>query len=374
MSIQISLTKSHIIFSLLHGLTIAFLCNFLAIHIFEDITKEIYWTTGGFFVGAASGILILNGTLKALKTLIARNVALAVLIAFELALGLMLVIPYIFVSLYFEYPPMNHSICCETPINYGAKGFESVQISRPDGANISGWYVAPTIQKDNVVILLHGADNNRHATDWHAQQLIGAGYGVLMYDLRGHGESYGKLTMFNDVESHTGDLMAAVDFLNNNAGIKRNHMAVLGLSLGAYITFNLNTRDLNQFAALWMDGLRGENFRAEPIPNTISEYAMNILMTPLNPIGELYSGEKAPKSLPRFTDIIPNITKPKLMLVASGLDIEENAINKSFVPLIKDNKQIWFIENSWHIGGLLVAEDEYRNRMLAFFDAAFAEH
>ncbi|MES2826401.1 MAG: hypothetical protein V4732_22625 [Pseudomonadota bacterium] len=59
------------------------------------------------------------------------------------------------------------------------------------------------------------------------------------------------------------------------------------------------------------------------------------------------------------------------MLVASGLDEEERHTNERFVNLMDNKKEIWFIENAWHIGGKLVVPDEYTRKMLNFFDAAF---
>ncbi len=370
---NLKLSGAQLLFLILHGLTIAFLCNFLIIHTSEDHSKEIYGTILGLIMGGISGFFIFRGLMRKLKTTMKAWLSFIALLSFELVVGLMIVIPYIFMLTYFHYPGENHSICCETPKDYGAQEFENINIVRAHDENISGWYIPPTA-KSSIIILVHGANSDRRATNWYAKHLVAAGYGVLAYDLRGHGESFGKLTLFNEMEKHTSDLLAVVEFINHKKQITSNQIAVLGLSLGAYITLNLSPQDLNKFSALWMDGLRGENIGAESISNNLSDAAMNILMKPINPIGEIYSGEKAPQPTLNFITIIPTISKPKLMIVASGLDVEENTINRSFISVIKDNKQIWFIENAWHIGGHLVAENEYRSRMLDFFDTTFREN
>ncbi len=55
-----------------------------------------------------------------------------------------------------------------------------------DGVTLSGWYIR--LQNSAAVILLHGYNANRMDTLNHAELLAHHGYGVLMYDLRGHGE------------------------------------------------------------------------------------------------------------------------------------------------------------------------------------------
>ncbi|MES2675794.1 MAG: hypothetical protein V4660_16260 [Pseudomonadota bacterium] len=61
----------------------------------------------------------------------------------------------------------------------------------------------------------------------------------------------------------------------------------------------------------------------------------------------------------------------KLMIVAGGLDEGERSTNEQFINLMGGKKEIWFIENAWHIGGKLVVPDEYTQKMLTFFAAAF---
>ena len=87
----------------------------------------------------------------------------------------------------------KHSICCEAPLEYGATEYESVKFKLADGATISGWYIPATTHKNSLIILIHGHYGDRRATGEWAKIFIEAGYGIYMYDLRGHGESEGVL-------------------------------------------------------------------------------------------------------------------------------------------------------------------------------------
>ena len=61
------------------------------------------------------------------------------------------------------------------------------------------------------------------------------------------------------------------------------------------------------------------------------------------------------------------------MLVSSGKDTSERQTNEQLIPLLGDKKQLWIIENAWHIGGRYDAPDEYRKRLLEFFGQAFEQ-
>ena len=76
-------------------------------------------------------------------------------------------------------------------------------------------------------------------------------------------------------------------------------------------------------------------------------------------------------SVPEWANPERRILRP---MVRSGwLDKRERRTNERFLPLMGGNKQLWFIENAWHIGGRFDAPDEYREKLLAFFASAFKQ-
>lgn len=75
------------------------------------------------------------------------------------------------------------------------------------------------------VILLHGGGQNRHAWKGSAAALAGAGYYVIAYDARGHGDSEWSTAGEYDMEDNAGDLTALLALLGRPA-------AVVGASMG----------------------------------------------------------------------------------------------------------------------------------------------
>ncbi len=272
--------------------------------------------------------------------------------------------PYAYVAV--ELEPHHYQVCCETPLDYGAASYEDVQLQAADGIILKGWFVPPRQEPGAVIILLPGAGGDRRATAWHAKELIAAGYGVLMYDPRGLGESAGASITLG--WEHRGDLPAAAAYLQSLASVDDARIAVLGLSRGAHIAVNAAYLQPDCFAALWLDGLGAQRMSDYPGPRDGVEKFERALNAAVLKMGELEAGEPLP---PSFGQMLKELDRPPLMLVASGLQDFERRTYEGYLKLHGPSQTMWLIENAPHTGGPGVMPDEYRRRMLQFFDQAF---
>ena len=66
---------------------------------------------------------------------------------------------------------------------------ENVSFRTSDGLTLSGWYVPS--RNGAAIVIVHGGGGDRDGDRRHAATLAHAGYGVLLYDARGRGESQG---------------------------------------------------------------------------------------------------------------------------------------------------------------------------------------
>src|SRR5205085_4257994 len=97
-----------------------------------------------------------------------------------------------------------------------------------DGGRLSGWCV-PSSNGD-AVVLLHGAGSRRSAVLDHAAVLARAGYGVLLFDARGHGKSGGRAMDFGWYGDR--DVNGAVQFLTQQRDVGQGRILAVGLSMG----------------------------------------------------------------------------------------------------------------------------------------------
>jgi alpha-beta hydrolase superfamily lysophospholipase len=114
------------------------------------------------------------------------------------------------------------------PANVGIAHYQEAQFVTSDGLTLKGWYVPP--QNGKVVIFVHGLGNDRRDLLDEAGFIAAHGYGVLLFDLRGCGQSEGSVVTMGYNERL--DVRAAVDFVRLKAGAD-TPVALFGHSMGA---------------------------------------------------------------------------------------------------------------------------------------------
>jgi pimeloyl-ACP methyl ester carboxylesterase len=111
-----------------------------------------------------------------------------------------------------------------------------VNFETSDGITLNGWYMPPPTDRE---VYTDGASMifvHDHGRNWGqflevAPQLNRNGYGILLFDLRNHGESGGDLTTmgFNEVR----DIEAAFEFLSTQDEVDPERIGIYGIGMGA---------------------------------------------------------------------------------------------------------------------------------------------
>ena len=113
-----------------------------------------------------------------------------------------------------------------------AATYEDIALRTRDGLTLRGWFFP--VRGDRAAIVIHGRHANRaeyHGRLEHiADFLIAQGFSVLLFDLRGHGDSDGDRFSLGQFERF--DVAAAIDFVAGR-GFAEKRIALLGISLGA---------------------------------------------------------------------------------------------------------------------------------------------
>ena len=103
-----------------------------------------------------------------------------------------------------------------------------VAFASQDGISLRGWWNAGEASKP-VIIFVHGLNRSRVEMLERAADARRRGYGVLLFDLRNHGESGRAYTTIGIFESR--DVCAASQFVKNEAAGRAQ--VVWGVSMGA---------------------------------------------------------------------------------------------------------------------------------------------
>jgi uncharacterized protein len=114
-----------------------------------------------------------------------------------------------------------------------ASTYDDVTFRTSDGLDLRGWYF-PT-GGNRAAIVVHGKDSNRVAGENRTAEkiadfLIADGFDVLLFDLRGHGDSDGDRFSLGYLERR--DVAAAIDYVTGR-GVPDGRIALIGISMGA---------------------------------------------------------------------------------------------------------------------------------------------
>ncbi len=104
--------------------------------------------------------------------------------------------------------------------------------------NVRGWYVPSG--NHAVVILAHGSGADRTQLAGEARALARDGFGILMFDWPGHGESGGRVT-YGRTDRRA--FSTAVDYAMAQPDVDRDRIGALGFSVGAALVAETAAED-----------------------------------------------------------------------------------------------------------------------------------
>jgi dienelactone hydrolase len=238
--------------------------------------------------------------------------------------------------------------------------YEDVSFRTNDGLELEGWYIPS--RNGAAVIAFPG----RKGPQRQARMLARHGYGVLLFDRRGEGESEGDPNTFGWRGER--DLDAAVDFLEQRADVDPGRIGGIGLSVGGEMMLE---------AAAESDGLKavvseGAGIRsmheALAIPETSAKLQASLVHAVVTPGVALFSNSMPPPSL---EDLVERIApRPVFIIYAKPGQGGEAELSQAFYGAAREPKTIWQVPGAGHTGGIEAQPAEYERRVIAFFDEA----
>ncbi len=259
----------------------------------------------------------------------------------------------------FTHPPRIR-ISFRTPEDL-AVPYDKVTLVATDGVELKGWYIHS--QNGAAVILLHGHSGNRLGLMFHAEKLVQAGYGVLMFDLRAHGNSGGRI--FARSEAGVQDVQTAVSFLSKRADVQAGKIGVMGLSVGGLFALHAAARTV-AIHAVATDGASPATLSDLPAPRSFLDRFLRY------PVQRYYLAAsqwfaRQPELTPSLS-IIPRLRQP-LLFISTGRGVEQRMV-RQYYAVAKTHKQLWEVPEAEHANGWLARPAEYTHQLISFFDYA----
>jgi len=257
-------------------------------------------------------------------------------------------------------PPTELS--AHTPADRGLD-FATVEFETADGVALAGWYLPS--QNGAGVVLAHGAGSTRISVLEHAEVLAGHGYGVLLYDARGHGRSGGRamdLGWYGDE-----DVGAAVRYLSTRSDVEPERIGAVGLSMGGEQVIGAAAAD-TRIAGVVAEGatartaddkdwLSEEHGAQGWIQERIDDltFWLTDLLTESGP--PITLREAAARAAPR----------PMLLIAAAGV-ADEPAAARYIREGSPGTVEVWVVPDAGHTRGLATAPAEWEEQVIGFLD------
>ncbi|OWY63012.1 hypothetical protein B7486_55375, partial [cyanobacterium TDX16] len=248
-----------------------------------------------------------------------------------------------------------------TPADVGLD-FEEIVLRTDDGTLLAAWHV-PT-QDGAAVVLLHGAGSTRSDVLDQAEVLADAGYGLVIPDAAGHGDSEGQamdLGWLGDQE-----VEAAVSFLVEEPAVDDERIGVVGLSMGGEQAIGAAASD-DRVQAVVAEGATGR--QVEDKEWYADEYGLR---------GSLQVGLEWVQT--QLTDLLTTSSPPTpladgvsdsdvdFLLISAGTVEDEGQVAERLQAEAPDRVEVWDVPGAPHVGGLDEDPEGWREQVLTFLD------
>ena len=239
--------------------------------------------------------------------------------------------------------------------------YQTVSFTSSDGLELSGWY-HPSRNRA-AIIVIHGGGGDRTGAVRHAELLARHGFGALVYDSRGRGESEGSPVGFG--WGWPKDVAGALAFLRERPDVDPERIGGLGLSRGADVLIQVAAED-RDLKAVVADGATGGSFadyrnlgeEAEGAPFYLTMYTA----------ARVFSGSSPGEPL---KELVARISPTPLLLISTGGSLPvERDFNRIYAKAAREPVELWDLPEVNHTAAIRERPEEYQRRVVRFFDNA----
>ena len=244
--------------------------------------------------------------------------------------------------------------------------FEDITIKSFDDTRLYGWWMSAG-QDAATVIILHGVKKNRTDVLRGALVLRHAGFNVLIFDGRAHGDSGGRFVTYGFYERR--DVETVLDYLVKEKGIDRNRVGLAGESMGAAIALQVAAHNPD-LRAVWADSPFAS------LRRVAHEFVSKVTHLPGAVVGPVlwttlqmanYRGKFDVKTVEPLV-LAGKIKCPVYLVHGSDDQLISTAHSELIFASLAGEKQLWIVQGARHARAIRRAKREYKQRLVAFFD------
>jgi pimeloyl-ACP methyl ester carboxylesterase len=263
---------------------------------------------------------------------------------------------------------------------------EEVRFATRDGLMLSGCYLRAPSPRRGVILFGLEFGSNCWACRAYCEHLVEKGFDVFAFESRNQGSSdampgYEPLQWVTTYE--VGDVEAALAYLKSRPDADPRGIGFFGISKGAGAGLTVATRD-PYIRCCVTDGVFASYTTLVPyMKQWFRIYNDHYAIQGLIPLwfygliglaGIRQIERERRCRFPHLERYLPRLTPRPLMMIHGLADtyIKAEMTNRLFA-FARQPKELWLVENAKHNQALQVAGEEYRQRVLRFFETHLAE-
>ncbi|NOK19368.1 alpha/beta hydrolase [Corallococcus carmarthensis] len=253
---------------------------------------------------------------------------------------------------YFHYPKPAAVL----PADFGSA--REVTLRTDDGVELRGWYL-PSRNKA-AWVLAHGLSQTRMDLLPEARVLRDGGYGVLLFDLRAHGQSGGETSTWGDKERQ--DVRAALAYVRAQPDVDPARVGALGFSIGSAAVAEVAAKDPQVAAVVLLSPFNTLRLAAA------YDFRRFGVVTQTGALVPFWRRRIALEEV-RTIDAVDRI-KPRPLFIVAGTEESGQPLLDELFAHVAPYAQTWRIPGAAHGNFSAAAPTEYPRRLLEFADTA----
>jgi fermentation-respiration switch protein FrsA (DUF1100 family) len=236
--------------------------------------------------------------------------------------------------------------------------YEEVTFTTSDGLELAGWYIP---SKNGAAVI---AFPGRKGPQAHARMLARHGYGVLLFDRRGEGESEGDPNTLGWAGDR--DLGAALAFLARRPDVEPGRIGGLGLSVGGEMLLQA-AAESQALRAVVSEGAGTRSIREHVHMSGAAKWILLPQWSVITAATSVFANHAPP---PGLHELVGRIAPRPVFLIYTPHGQGAETLNATFHAAAGEPKTLWEIPEASHTGGLEARPAEYERRVVGFFDKA----
>lgn len=254
-----------------------------------------------------------------------------------------------------------------TPTDLGIITYDNIEFVTSDGLTLRGYYFPPEREDGATMIMVHGQASQLFGIFAEIRFFVEEGYGVLAFDLRGHGRSDDAPNTMGITEVY--DVQSAYEYLLTRDETNPERIGIFGESMGAATTI-LAAEQLPELRIVIVDSaytsIRETLVTGIPLVVGIPPLFFPDLIVAMS---SFQSGVDYYDANP--LEAIPNVTQPIFFMHGTADSQVPYQHSEILYEATNSPKELYILEGVGHVSGFDVDPEAFEAQITPFLEQYF---